>query len=284
MNGAVNVMRDGAVARVTLSRPEVRNAFNAELIADLHDAFATLAVEPPEALRAVVLAGEGAAFCAGADVAWMRASVALSVEDNEADARRMAEMLATIDACPVPVIARVHGAALGGGMGLCAVADIALAASDTVFGFTETKLGILPAVISPFVIARIGEGQARALFPTGERFDAERALRIGLVHEVLADELTLDERVAAVVGELLSAGPVAARAAKAIIRDQRGLSAAREAVADGRGHRASARFAGRTGGPDRVPGQAPRLLAGLSAQAPGTREGRRSQQPPLPGV
>jgi methylglutaconyl-CoA hydratase len=226
VNGAVNVMREGAVARVTLSRPEVRNAFNAELIADLHDAFATLAVEPPEALRAVVLAGEGAAFCAGADVAWMRASVALSVEDNQADARRMAEMLATIDACPVPVIARVHGAALGGGMGLCAVADISLAASDTVFGFTETKLGILPAVISPFVIARIGEGQARALFPTGERFDAERALRIGLVHEVLADELALDERVAAVVGELLSAGPVAARAAKAIIRDQRGLSAA----------------------------------------------------------
>jgi methylglutaconyl-CoA hydratase len=225
VNGAVNVMRDGAVAHVTLSRPEVRNAFNAELIADLHDAFATLAVEPPEALRAVVLAGEGAAFCAGADVAWMRASVALSVEDNEADARRMAEMLATIDACPVPVVARVHGAALGGGMGLCAVADIALAASDTVFGFTETKLGILPAVISPFVIARIGEGQARALFPTGERFDAERALRIGLVHEVLADEPALDERVAAVVGELLSAGPVAARAAKAIIRDQRGLSA-----------------------------------------------------------
>jgi methylglutaconyl-CoA hydratase len=225
VNGAVNVMRDGAVAHVTLSRPEVRNAFNAELIADLHDAFATLAVEPPEALRAVVLAGEGAAFCAGADVAWMRASVALSVEDNEADARRMAEMLATIDACPVPVVARVHGAALGGGMGLCAVADIALAASDTVFGFTETKLGILPAVISPFVIARIGEGQARALFPTGERFDVERALRIGLVHEVLADEPALDERVAAVVGELLSAGPVAARAAKAIIRDQRGLSA-----------------------------------------------------------
>ena len=125
MNGAVNVRRrDGAVARVTLARPEVRNAFNAELIADLHDAFATLAVEPPEALRAVVLAGEGAAFCAGADVAWMRASLALSVEENEADARRMAEMLATIDACPVPVIARVHGAALGGGMGLCAVADI----------------------------------------------------------------------------------------------------------------------------------------------------------------
>jgi methylglutaconyl-CoA hydratase len=226
VSGAVVVTREGAVAQVTLSRPEVRNAFNAELIADLHDAFRTLASEPPEALRAVVLAGEGAAFCAGADVAWMRASAALSVEDNEADARRMAELLETIDACPVPVVARVHGAALGGGMGLCAVADIALAASDTIFGFTETKLGILPAVISPFVIARIGEGPARALFPTGERFDAERALRIGLVHEVLADESGLDDRVAAVVGELLGAGPTAARAAKAIIRNQRSLSPA----------------------------------------------------------
>jgi methylglutaconyl-CoA hydratase len=225
VSGVVRVTRDGPVARVTLARPEVRNAFNAELIADLHDAFTRLATEPPESLRAVVLAGEGAAFCAGADVAWMRASAALSVEDNEADARRMAEMLETIDRCPVPVVARVHGAALGGGMGLCAVADVTLAAADTAFGFTETKLGILPAVISPFVIARIGEGQARALFPTGERFDAERALRIGLVHEVLADEAALDERVAAIVGELLSAGPTAARAAKAIIRDQRGLSA-----------------------------------------------------------
>jgi len=226
VSGAVRVTRDGAVARVTLARPEVRNAFNAELIADLHDAFLTLAAEPPEALRAVVLAGEGATFCAGADVAWMRASAALAVEDNEADARRMAEMLATIDACPIPVVARVHGAALGGGMGLCAVADVTLAAADTTFGFTETKLGILPAVISPYVIARIGEGGARALFPTGERFDAERALRIGLVHEVLADEAALDDRVAAVLGDLLSAGPVAARAAKAIIREQRGLAPA----------------------------------------------------------
>ena len=224
MNGTVSVARDGPVARVTLARPDVRNAFNAELIADLHDAFTTLADEPPDALRAVVIAGEGAAFCSGADVTWMRASAALSLQDNEADARRMAEMLDAIDACPVPVVARVHGAALGGGMGLCAVADVTLAVADTVFGFTETKLGILPAVISPFVIARIGEGQARALFPTGERFDAARAQRIGLVHEVLRDEAALDERVAAVLGELLGAGPTAMRAAKAIIREQRGQS------------------------------------------------------------
>jgi methylglutaconyl-CoA hydratase len=219
----VRLTRDGPVARVALSRPEVRNAFNAELIGDLHDAFAGLAGEPPERLRAVVLSGDGPAFCAGADATWMRASQALSVEDNEADARRMAEMLDVVDACPVPVIARVHGAALGGGMGLCAVADVVLAAADTVFGFTETRLGILPAVISPFVIARIGEGQARALFPTGERFDADRALRIGLVHEVLADEAALDARAEAVVQDLLAAGPTAARAAKAVIRDQRGL-------------------------------------------------------------
>jgi methylglutaconyl-CoA hydratase len=219
----VLVTRDGPVARVTLSRPEVRNAFNAELIGDLHDAFASLADEPPSALRAVVLAGDGPAFCAGADVAWMRSSLALSIEDNEADARRMAEMLDVVDACPVPVIARVHGAALGGGMGLCAVADVVLAAADAVFGFTETRLGILPAVISPFVLARIGEGQARALFPTGERFDAERARHVGLVHEVLADTATLDARVDAVIADLLTAGPTAARGAKAVIRDQRGL-------------------------------------------------------------
>ncbi len=146
-------------------------------------------------------------------------------------------------------------------MGLCAVADITLAASNTVFGFTETKLGILPAVISPFVIARIGEGQARALFPTGERFDAERALRIGLVHEVLADEATLDDRVAAVVGELLSAGPTAARAAKAIIRDQRGLVRDARSDADGAGHRPPARLAGGPGGTERLPGQTARRLA-----------------------
>jgi methylglutaconyl-CoA hydratase len=221
----IRVVRNGPVARVTLARPEVRNAFNGELIGDLHDAFAGLADEPPAALRAVVLAGDGPAFCAGADVAWMRASLTLSVEDNEADARRMAEMLDVIDACPVPVIARVHGAALGGGMGLCGVADVVLAAADTVFGFTETRLGILPAVISPFVLARIGEGQARALFSTGERFDAERARHIGLVHEVLADLTALEVRVDAVIADLMAAGPTAARAAKAVIRDQRGLDA-----------------------------------------------------------
>jgi len=224
VSGVLRVVRDGAVAHVTLARPEVRNAFNAELIAELRATFDALAGEPPETLRAVVLGGEGRAFCAGADIEWQRAARELSMEENEADAARLQAMLTAIDESPVPVIAAVHGAALGGGMALCCVADVTLAAAGTIFGFTETKLGLIPAVISPFVLPRIGEGNARALFPTGERFGAERALRIGLVHEVLPDEAALHARVGALVGELLSAGPLAARAAKAVIREQRGLS------------------------------------------------------------
>jgi methylglutaconyl-CoA hydratase len=223
MSEVLTVSRDGAVARVTLTRPEVHNAFNAKLIDALRDAFVGLASEPPEALRAVVLAGEGASFCAGADIAWQRAAMALSTAENEADAARLQAMLTAIDECAAPVVARVHGVALGGGMGLCAVADVVLAAAGTSFGFTETKLGIMPAVISPFVLAKIGETHARALFPSGERFDAQRAQRIGLVHEVLPNVAALDARVQAVVDELLSAGPTAARGAKAVIRDQRGL-------------------------------------------------------------
>lgn len=226
MSDVLRVERDGDVVRVTLARPEVRNAFNAALIGELRDAFTSLAGEPPEALRGVVLAGEGRTFCAGADVEWMRGSIGLSVADNERDASAMADMYAAIDTCAVPVIARVQGAALGGGMGLCAVADMVLATADATFGFTETKLGIVPGVISPFVLAKIGESAARALFPTGERFGAERARQIGLVHEVLADEAALDARLATLVGELRSAGPTALRAAKALIRDQRGLGAA----------------------------------------------------------
>lgn len=220
------------VARVTLARPEVRNAFNAELIGSLRETFEELAREPPDQLRVVVIAGDGPAFCAGADIAWQRAALGLTLEGNEADAGRLHDMMASIDRCPAPVMARVHGAALGGGMGLCAVADIVLAASGTTFGFTETKLGILPAVIAPFVVARIGEGHARALFPSGERFGVERAVTIGLVHEVLSDESALDARVEAVVGEILTAGPTAARAAKAVIRGLRGLppDTARELV------------------------------------------------------
>ena len=213
----------GEIARVSLNRPEVHNAFNAELIGELRATFRGFADDPAEALRAVVLAGNGPSFCAGADVTWMRASLGLSKEQNEQDAMVMAEMFDAIDRCPAPVIARVHGAALGGGMGLCAVSDLVLAESGARFGFTETRLGILPAVISPFVIAKIGESHARALFPSGKRFDAVRAQRIGLVHEVFEGEGALDAAVDSAVDDLLAAGPTAARAAKAIVREVRGL-------------------------------------------------------------
>jgi len=212
-----------SVARVTLTRPEVHNAFDATLIAELRTTFGALARDDETKLRAVVLAGEGPSFCAGADVTWMRAAMALDREANEQDAMALAEMYDTIDTCPVPVVARVQGAALGGGMGLCAVADVVIAESGAKFGFTETRLGILPAVISPFVVAKIGESAARALFPSGRRFDAVRAQRIGLVHEVVEGEAALDAAVDVAVNDLLAAGPTAARAAKAMIREIRGL-------------------------------------------------------------
>lgn len=214
---------EGGICRVTLTRPEVHNAFDARLIDDLLRAFTGLAKEPPDRLRVVILAGRGPSFCAGADIGWMRASLELTREQNEQDAMAMAEMFDAIDTCPVAVIARVHGAALGGGMGLCAVSDLVIAEAGTRFGFTETRLGILPAVISPFVIAKIGETHARSLFPGGRRFDATRALRIGLVHELVEGDEALDDAVAIAVADLLAAAPGAARAAKAIVREVRGL-------------------------------------------------------------
>lgn len=226
MSAALIVERSGpggAVARLTLDRPEVRNALDAGLAGELRAAFGKLAREGPTELRAVVLAGAGTTFCAGADVAWMRAAALLDVEANEQDAMALADMFEAVDTCPVPVIARVHGAALGGGMGLCAVADLVIAESGTRFGFTETRLGILPAVISPFIVAKIGESEARALFPGGRRFDAVRAHRIGLVHEVVEGEAALDAAVAVAINDVLAAGPTAARAAKAVIREIRGL-------------------------------------------------------------
>jgi methylglutaconyl-CoA hydratase len=213
----------GVIARVTLARPDVHNAFDASVIAELRSAFTTLAREEAAALRVVVLAGDGPSFCAGADVAWMRAAISLDVEGNEQDAMAMADMYETIDTCPVPVIARVQGAALGGGMGLCAVADLVIAESGARFGFTETRLGILPAVIAPFVIAKIGESHARALFPGGRRFDAIRAQRIGLVHDVVEGTDALDAAVDTAVADVLASGPRATRAAKAIVREVRGL-------------------------------------------------------------
>jgi len=204
--------RDGDVLRITFTRPDRRNAFDAALIAELSEAFVAVG-----RARAVVLAGDGPSFSAGADVDWMRASVELSYEENVADANALRAMLEAIDGCAAPVVARVQGHALGGGAGLVAAADIAVAAPDAVFAFSEVKLGIIPAVISPFALARIGPGAARRYFVTGERFDAETALRIGLVHEVADD---LEAAVERVVGELLSAGPQAARWAKRLVRER----------------------------------------------------------------
>ena len=226
VTGALRVERSGpndSIARVTLSRRERHNAFDASLIAELRATFAGFDRESATELRAVVLAGEGQSFSAGADIDWMRAAMALDVEGNEQDAMAMAEMFETIDTCPVPVIARVQGAALGGGMGLCAVSDLVIAESGARFGFTETRLGILPAVISPFVIAKIGETHARALFPGGKRFDALRAQRIGLVHEVVEGKAALDLAVDAAIADILASGPTAVRAAKSIVREVRGL-------------------------------------------------------------
>jgi len=208
----LRVERDGSVLRVTLARADRRNAFDAEIIRELAEAFVGVG-----RVRAVVLAGDGQSFSAGADVDWMRSSVDLSTEQNVADANALRRMLESIDSCPAPVIARVQGHALGGGAGLVAAADIAIAARDAVFAFSEVKLGIIPAVISPFALAKIGPGAARRYFLTGERFDAETALRIGLVHEVADD---LDAAVDHIVSELMSAGPQATRWAKRLVRER----------------------------------------------------------------
>jgi methylglutaconyl-CoA hydratase len=208
----LTVERDGSVLRVTLTRADRRNAFDAAVIAELAEAFVDVG-----RARAVVLAGEGPSFCAGADVDWMRASASLSYDENVADANAMRQMFEAIDRCPAPVVARVQGHALGGGAGLVAASDIAIAAPGTQFAFSEVKLGIIPAVISPFALAKIGGGHARRYFVTGERFDADTALRIGLVSEVAED---LDGAVERVVGELLSAAPSAARWAKRIVRER----------------------------------------------------------------
>jgi methylglutaconyl-CoA hydratase len=215
MTESVRLVVSSGIARVTLSRPEVRNAFNAEVIEQLHGVFSRITAA--DDVRAVVLAGEGSVFCGGADITWMRVSLDLTLEANVADAERMSDMFRAIDNCAKPVIGRVHGAALGGGAGLAAVCDIVVASEDAVFGFTEVKLGIIPAVISPFVLAKIGASHARALFLTGERFDAGRAQDIGLVHEVVASA-ELDAAVERKLEELRSAGPQAVSAAKMLVR------------------------------------------------------------------
>jgi methylglutaconyl-CoA hydratase len=210
VTAVLDVRRDGGVLRLTLARPDKRNALSPELIDALADAFA----DAGDA-RAVVLRGEGPSFCAGADLEWMRASIDLRPEENVADARRLDALMSAVDGCPAPVVAGVQGHAIGGGCGLLACCDVVVAARDAQFGLGEVKLGLVPAVISPYVLARVGTGAARHLFVTGERFDGETALRIGLVHR-LADDL--DAAVEAVVADFRAGGPEAVRLAKRLAR------------------------------------------------------------------
>jgi methylglutaconyl-CoA hydratase len=206
---------EGPVTTVTLARPDSHNALNAALIGELTRCFEEISDD--ERVRAVVLAGEGRSFCAGADVGYMRETATFSYEENLEDARHLAMMYWTIDECPKPVVVKVQGAAMGGGAGLAAVADVAVADSEVRFAFSEVRLGIAPATIAPFVVRKIGTSHARSLFVTGERFGAELAQKIGLVHEIVSRD-GLDAAVDEKVGELLQGGPVAQATMKALLR------------------------------------------------------------------
>lgn len=214
MSGSLRLERPRAgVVRAVLARPELRNAFDDELIAEVTAAFEAFASDA--SVRVVVLAGEGKAFCAGADLSWMKRMLAWGVEENRRDAEALSRMFLAIDSCPKPVVGRIHGAALGGGAGLVAVCDVAVCAEGTLLGTTEVRLGIVPAVISPFVVRKVGESHARRWFLTGERFGAEEALRAGLVHAVVADA-ELDAEVERVVDALLLGGPEAIAVSKGL--------------------------------------------------------------------
>ena len=210
----IDVRRENCVDYVTLNRPEVRNAIDDHVIEEL-TRWVEQAAED-QTLRMAVLGGAGKSFCAGADLGWMSRTVDYDHEENIHDAWALARLFAKLDTLPVPLVARVHGAALGGGVGLVAVSDIAVTTEDTVFGFTEVKLGIVPAVISPYAVAKIGTSASRHLFLTGERFSARRAFELGLVHRVAAPD-GLDAAVTRVVNELRTAGPRAIAAAKTLI-------------------------------------------------------------------
>ena len=212
MGDAISAIRDGHVLRITLTRADRRNAFDGAMIDELSAAFAAIGDA-----RVVLLSGDGPSFSAGADLDWMRASVELSPEQNLAEGQRLGALFAAIDACPAPVVAAVHGHAIAGGAGLVATCDIAIAAPGTRFGFTETRIGLVPATISPYVIGRIGATAARRYLLTAELFDADEALRIGLVSAVADDPLAEAERIAAT---LCDVGPDAVRTTKRIIRER----------------------------------------------------------------
>ncbi len=207
------------VAEVFLNRPEVRNAFNDGVIAELTDAFRTLGADPD--LRAIVLGGHGKAFCAGADLSWMRAMADYSWDQNRADAEKLAEMLWTIYSCPLPVVGRVHGDCYAGGVGLAAVCDVLVAAEGVHFCLSEAKLGLLPGTIGPYVVRALGEQASRRYFTTAERFDAARAHALGFVHEVMAAD-ALDAKVSEIVAALVTNGPAAVKACKRLVKDLAG--------------------------------------------------------------
>lgn len=211
----LNVVEREGVVTIALQRPEVHNAFNDTLIREMLELFDGF--DGRDDLRAVVLKGNGKNFCAGADLNWMASMVDYDRSQNIRDSAGLAKMFASINESPIPVIGRVHGAAIGGGVGLVAVCDVVIAEKGAKFGLSEVKLGILPAVISPYVIRKIGETHARALFLTGERFDAERALRIGLVHTVVEGDEKLDEAVEDTIANLRTSGPQAVRECKRLI-------------------------------------------------------------------
>lgn len=209
---------NGKVLRIRINRPDVRNSFNQDLIADYQTVFSALSSDTAEFqnVRAVVLQGEGQAFCGGGDLNWMKRSLTLSHQENLEDCQKLTHMFHTMDRCPVPVIGLVHGFAIGGGVGLVSVCDHVIAADSTVFSLSEVKLGLIPACIGPFVIAKIGVSQARSLFVSGERFKADKAMRINLVHDICA-ESELEERCQKVLSQILEGGPNAIEAAKFLV-------------------------------------------------------------------
>jgi methylglutaconyl-CoA hydratase len=216
MTSTLDISRTRHVAKVFLNRPEVRNAFNDTVIAELTSAFTQLGTDSE--LRVIVLGGHGKAFCAGADLAWMRAMAEYSWEENRADAQALADMLWTIYRCPVPIVGRIHGDCYAGGLGLAAVCDVLVAAEGVQFCLSEARLGLMPATIAPYVIRALGEQAARRYFVTAERFDAARAQALGLVHEVAPAD-ALDAKVDELVATLVGNGPAALRACKRLVQD-----------------------------------------------------------------
>ena len=225
----LDISRDGAVARVFLNRPDVRNAFNDAVIAELTAAFRGLGTDA--SVRAIVLGGHGKAFCAGGDLNWMRAMADYSWQQNRADAQALADMLWTLYTCPVPVVGRVHGDCYAGGVGLASVCDVLVAAEGMHFCLSEARLGLLPATIGPYVVRALGQQASRRYFVTAERFSAAEAHRLGFVHE-LAHPETIDATVDAIVQTLVANGPAAVRASKQLVRDLAGAPLTAELRAD----------------------------------------------------